>query len=104
MRRFTQSSRQAVHSESISRTPMTRGVPAIRMLKLQAKLSMSGVDLKSFAMSFSGSAPRLRSMASFRPLRSVSSRISATSRSLPALTSSATLSMTASTVVEYGIS
>ena len=83
---------------------MTRGLPAMRMLKLQAKLSHSGVSLKSFCMSFSGSVPRLRSMASFRPLRSVSSRMSAISRSLPAFTSSATLSMMASTVVEYGIS
>ena len=77
---------------------MTFGVPAMRMLKLQAKESISGVDLKSFAMSFSGSAPRLRSMASFRPPRSVSSRMSEISLTLPALTSSATLSMTASAV------
>ena len=103
-RRRMHSMRHDVHSSRISPTPITRGLPAMRMLKLQAKLSHSGVSRKSFCMTCSGSAPRLRSMASFRPLRSVSSRISATSRSLPALTSSATLSMTASTVVEYGIS
>ena len=36
--------RQAVHSSMISRTPITRGMPAMRMLKLQAKLSCSGVE------------------------------------------------------------
>ena len=77
---------------------MTLGVPAMRMLKLQAKESISGVDLKSFAISFSGSAPRLRSMASFKPPRSVSSRISEISLALPAFTSSATLSIMASAV------
>ena len=103
-RRRTHSSRQAIHSSRISPTPHTRGVPPSRMLKLQAKLSCSGVMRKSFCMSFSGSTSRLTSMASLRPLRSVSSRMSLISRSLPALTSSATLSMIASTVVLYGIS
>ena len=56
------------------------------------------------AISFSGSVPRLRSMAILRPERSVSSRTSAISRTLPVLTSSAILSMMASIVVVYGIS
>ena len=98
-RRRTHSMRHALHSLSISLTPMTLGLPATRMLKLQGKLSISGVSLNSFCMSFSGSVPRLRSMASLRPLRSVSSRISFTSRTLPALISSATLSTMASVVV-----
>ena len=78
---------------------MTRGVPATRTLKLQLTASWRVVDRKSLAMSFSGSTPRLRSMASFRPLRSVSSRMSLTSLSLPALMSSETLSMMFSVVV-----
>ena len=91
--------RQAVHSSRISPTPMTRGLPATRMLKLQGKESISGVSLKSFCMSFSGSVPRFKSMARRRPLRSVSSRMSLISRILPDLMSSATLSITASEVV-----
>ena len=78
---------------------MTRGIPSARMLKLQAKASWRGVSRKSFCMSFSGSVPRFRSMASFRPDRSVSSRISEISRTFPVLMSSATLSMMASAVV-----
>ena len=92
--------RQAVHSSRISRTPITRGMPAMRMLKLQDWESMSGVARNSLAMSLSGSVPRLRSMVSFRPERSVSSRMSAISLILPALMSSATLSIMASEVVE----
>ena len=66
--------------------------------------SISGVMRNSLLISLSGSVPRFRSMASFRPVRSVSSRISAISLILPALTSSETLSIMASEVVEYGIS
>ena len=95
----TQSMRQAVHSSRISPTPMTRGLPATRMLKLQGKESISGVSLKSFCMSLSGSVPRLRSMAKRRPLRSVSSRMSLISRIFPEEISSRTLSITASEVV-----
>ena len=102
--RRTHSMRHAHHSPNISLTPMTLGLPAMSILKLQAKLSISGVSLNSFCMSFSGSVPRLRSMASLRPLRSVSSRISFISFILPAFMSSATLSTMASEVVEYGIS
>ena len=98
IRLFTHSVRQATHSPRISPTPITFGVPAMSILKLQAKESISGVSLKSLAMSFSGSAPRFRSMASLRPPRSVSSRMSFISLTLPALTSSATLSMMLSTV------
>ena len=98
-RRRTHSVRQEHHSSSRERTPMTRGVPATRTLKLQLTASWRVVDRKSLAMSFSGSTPRLRSMASFRPLRSVSSRMSLTSLSLPALMSSETLSMMFSVVV-----
>ena len=97
--RRTQSDRQAVHRSRISPTPMTLGMPSTKMLKLQAKESCSGVMRKSFCMSLSGSVPRFRSMASFRPDRSVSSRMSATSRTLPSLMSSATLSRMASAVV-----
>ena len=95
----TQSDRQAVHRSRISPTPMTLGMPSTKMLKLQAKESWRGVVRKSFCMSLSGSVPRFRSMASFRPDRSVSSRMSATSRILPSLMSSATLSRMASAVV-----
>ena len=98
-RRLTQSMRQAVHSSRISPTPMTRGLPATRILKLQGKESISGVILKSFCMSLSGSTPRFKSMARRRPLRSVSSRISLISRIFPAVISSRTLSMMASEVV-----
>ena len=55
---------------------------------------------KSLTMSLSGSTPRLRSMVSLRPLRSVSSRMSEISFTFPVLTRSETLSMMASTVVE----
>ena len=79
---------------------MTRGIPAMRMLKLQDWLSSRGVDLNSLAISLSGSVPRFRSMVSFRPDRSVSSRMSAISLIFPAFTSSVTLSMMASVVVE----
>ena len=82
---------------------MTRGWPDSRMLKLQLKLSSSGVVLNNFAISLSASTPRLRSSVSFRPFRSVSSRISLISLTLPVLTSSAILSMMASTVVVGGI-
>ena len=53
----------------------------------------------SLVISLSGSTPRFKSMVSFRPLRSVSSRISEISRIFSALISSATLSMMASEVV-----
>ena len=99
IRRLTQSVRQAVHSSRISPTPITRGIPAMRMLKLQGKLSCKGVSRNSFCISFSGSTPRFRSMVSFRPPRSVSSRISAISLIFPALISSATLSMMTSVAV-----
>ena len=99
-RRRTESIRHAVHSSKISRTPITRGCPAMRMLKLQDWLSIRGVRRKSLAITFSGSVPRFRSMVSFRPDRSVSSRMSAISFSLPALSSSETLSKMASEVVE----
>ena len=78
---------------------MTRGMPAMRMLKLQEKESCRVVERNSRAISLSGSAPRFRSMVIFRPFRSVSSRMSEISFTLPAFTSSATLSMMASTVV-----
>ena len=96
VRRRMPSLRQATHSSRISRIPMTRGLPAIRILKLQGKLSSNGVDRNSFCISLSGSTPRLRSMVSFRPDRSVSSRMSLISRILPVLISSETLSMMAS--------
>ena len=98
-RRRTHSVRHAVHSSRISATPITRGLPPTRMLKLQEKLSCSVVSRKSFCISFSGSTPRLSSMAIFRPPRSVSSRMSFISRILPALISSAALSIMASVVV-----
>lgn len=72
----------------------------MRMLKLQLTVSCRGVRRKSLVISFSGSAPRLRSMASFRPDRSVSSRMSLISLIFPALMSSATLSRMASMEVE----
>ena len=72
----------------------------MRMLKLQDWLSWRGVMRNSLAISLSGSVPRFKSMASFRPVRSVSSRMSAISLIFPAFTSSATLSMMASEVVE----
>ena len=74
-------------------------MPAMRMLKLQPKASCSVVVLNSFCMSLSGSAPRLRSMVSLRPFRSVSSRMSLISRTLLALMSSATLSRMISVAV-----
>ena len=102
VRRRTPSIRQAVHSSKISPTPRTRGIPAMRMLKLQAKESWRGVARNSRDMSLSASVPRFRSMASLRPFRSVSSRMSEISLTLLALMSSATLSMMASTVVVWG--
>ena len=66
---------------------------------MQLMASWRVVDLKSLAMTLSGSVPRLRSMASFRPFKSVSSRMSLISFSFPALISSATLSKMASVVV-----
>ena len=98
-RRRTLSVRQAHHSSSNSRTPITRGIPAMSTLKLQDMVSSSVVERKSFCISLSGSTPRFKSIVSFRPERSVSSRISAISRILPDLISSATLSITASVVV-----
>ena len=98
-RRLTLSVRHAHHSSSSSRTPMTFGIPAMSTLKLQDMVSSSVVDLKSFCISLSGSTPRFKSMVSLRPERSVSSRMSAISLILPALMSSATLSMIASVVV-----
>ena len=94
-----QPTRQAVHSSRISRTPMTRGVPPMSTLKLQPKESISGVIFISLRISFSGSAPRFRSMAIFRPFRPDSSRMSEISRILPCLIRSVTLSMMASVVV-----
>ena len=82
---------------------MTFGWPETRTLKLALKLSSSGVVLNSLAISFSASTPRLRSRVSLRPFRSVSSRMSLISLIFPALTSSAILSMMASTVVVGGI-
>ena len=79
---------------------MTRGIPAMRMLKLQLTVSCKGVSRKSLVISFSGSTLRFRSMASFRPDRSVSSRMSLISVIFPALMSSATLSRMASMEVE----
>ena len=72
----------------------------MRMLKLQLTVSCKGVSRKSLVISFSGSTLRFRSMASFRPDRSVSSRISLISLIFPALMSSATLSRMASMEVE----
>ena len=72
----------------------------MRMLKLQLTVSCRGVRRNSLAISLSGSTPRFRSMASFRPLRSLSSRMSLISFTLPAFTSSATLSRMASMEVE----
>ena len=72
----------------------------MRMLKLQLTVSCKGVSRKSLVISFSGSTLRLRSMASFRPDRSVSSRMSLISVIFPALMSSATLSRMASMEVE----
>ena len=103
-RRRTHSVRHDVHSSKICCTPRTRGMPPMRTLKLHEKLSWSVVSFIRRAISFSGSVPRLRSMAILRPERSVSSRTSAISRTLPVLTSSAILSMMASIVVVYGIS
>ena len=99
-RRRTHSVRHASHSSNSSRTPRTLGIPAMRMLKLQLTVSCRGVRRKSFCMSLSGSAPRLRSTASFRPDRSVSSRISLISLIFPAFISSETLSRMASREVE----
>ena len=99
-RRRTDSVRHASHSSSSSRTPRTRGIPAMRMLKLQLTVSCKGVRRKSFCMSLSGSTPRLRSMVSFRPERSVSSRMSLISLIFPAFISSDTLSRMASSEVE----
>ena len=76
----------------------------MRMLKLQEKLSSSGVMAKSLAISRSGSVPRLRSMVIFSPSRPISLRTSEISRIFPALTRSANLAMMASTVVVGGIS
>ena len=98
-RRLTLSVRHAHHSSKSSRTPITRGMPPIRTLKLHDAVSCSVVALKSFCISLSGSAPRFKSIVSLRPERSVSSRMSEISLTLPALMSSATLSMMASVVV-----
>ena len=68
-------------------------------LKLHEAVSCSVVERNSFCMSLSGSVPRFKSIVSLRPERSVSSRISEISLTLPALMSSATLSMIASLVV-----
>ena len=54
-------------------------------------------------MSFSGSTPRLRSMVIFMPVKSVSSRTSATSFSLLPFASSIIFSTITSTLVEGGI-
>ena len=95
--------RKAVHSSSSSRTPRTLGAPAMRTLKLQAKLSSKVVSLKSFCISFSGSVPRFKSMVIFKPSRSVSSRMSAISLTLFCRTRSTTFSTMISTEVEGGI-
>ena len=73
-------------------------------MKLQLNVSCSVVDLKSLAISCSGSVPRLTSMAMRRPERSVSSRMSAISRTLPSLESLMMRSMITSVLVVYGIS
>ena len=91
------------HSPNISRTPITRGMPEMRILKLHGKLSSSGVMRNSFCITLSASCPRLRSMVSLRPLRSVSSRMSLISFTRPDFTSSAILSIMASIVVVGGI-
>ena len=99
VRRLTHSTRKAVHSSKSSRTPSTRGTPAIRTLKLQAKLSSSGVILYRRCISLSGSAPRFKSIVIFRPSKPVSSRTSAISLILPAFTISIIFSMIVSQVV-----
>ena len=72
----------------------------MRMLKLQDWLSSRGVERNSLDMSLSGSVPRFKSMVSFRPDRSLSSRTSEISRVLPVFTSSMIFSLMASMVVE----
>ena len=69
-----------------------------------ATATINGVSCIKRSMSLSGSTPLLRSIAIFKPDRSLSSRISEISRSLPLLTRSAILSIIASMVVVYGIS
>ena len=83
---------------------MTRGYPSTSTLKLQENESCNVVERNSFAMSSSGSTPRFRSMAMRRPERSVSSRMSAISRTLPSLESFTMRSMMTSVLVVYGIS
>ncbi len=95
---------KSIHASSIPFTPRTCGTPSIRTLKLQLKLSSSGVSLYSLFINVSGSAERLMSSVIFSPLRSVSSRTSVTSFIFPDFTKSATVSIIASAVVVYGIS
>ena len=99
MRRRVDSTRQATHSFKISRTPMTRGYPSTSTLKLHENESCSVVERNSFAISCSGSVPLFKSMAMRRPERSVSSRISAISRTLPSLESFTMRSMMTSVLV-----
>ena len=102
-RRLTHSVRQAVHSSRISRTPMTRGMPAMRILKLHEKLSISVVCLNSFAISLSGSSA-FEVDRQLQPFKvGFVAHVGDLTR-LAVLTRSATLSMTASAVVVYGIS
>ena len=68
-------------------------------MKLHENESCNVVDLNSFAISISGSTPRFRSMAMRRPDRSVSSRISAISRTLPSFDSFTMRSMMISVFV-----
>ena len=102
--RFMQLVLKSVHSLSISRTPITLGVPSISTLKLQAKESCKGVSLNSFCIRASGSTRFFKSKASFKPERSVSSLKSDISFILPNLTKSTIRSIIASTVVVGGIS
>ena len=55
------------------------------------------------AITFSGSCPRFKSSVSFKPFRSVSSRMSLISLILPSRVRSLTLSMMASSVVVGGM-
>ena len=80
-------------------TPNTFGIPSISTLKLQLKVSSSVVSLKSFSITILGSAERFKSIVSFKPERSVSSRTSEISLILPCLTASSILSIIASIVV-----
>ena len=92
--------RQAVHSSDLAHTH-DPGHPADEDIEVAGIGILERRGAEEPGGEFSpGRPPRLRSMVSLRPLRSVSSRMSAISLTLPDLMSSATLSMMASTVVE----